>query len=203
MEAYLEHTNIDVGAAGTKGDTALWQASYRGREDIVGLLLQRDGVALNEPCSLNRFQSKDLHNGDIEGTDHTPFSIAVAAGHIRVVELLLKQQDIMINCLDSRRRTPLVIASQYGRDESAELILKRDGLDIGIEDHKNRTAPQMAALMGRMNILSMIIARCPEALNTANSKGFSCFNYSLISSDLETTQKLLERGAVTDYRMPY
>lgn len=96
----------------------------------------------------------------------------------------------MINCLDSRRRTSLVVASQYGRDESAELILKRDDLDIGIEYHKNGTAPQMAALIGCMNILSLIIARCPEALNAANSKGFSCFNYYLILNDPETTQKL-------------
>lgn len=92
MEAYLEHTNIDINAAGTKGDTALRQASYRGREDIVGLLLRRDGVALNEPCSMNRFQSKDLHNGDIEGTDHTPFSTAVSAGHIRVVDICLSNK---------------------------------------------------------------------------------------------------------------
>lgn len=92
IDLLLARKDIDVNARNMHGETALWHAVYAGRMCAVTRLLQR--------------QDLDI---DVTDTFHkmTPFTLAVAHGHLDIAKILLDSGKVDINVRDNRGRTPL------------------------------------------------------------------------------------------------
>ncbi len=84
------------------GRTALLWAAWRGRADVVRLLLARKGVEVNKSAA--------------DGA--TALMSASQQGHVEVVQLLLARQDVKVSQSDSDGFTALLVASQKGHVEA-------------------------------------------------------------------------------------
>ena len=66
--------------------------------------------------------------------DGTPLHIACSNGFFSILELLLQQPGIPINCVDMQGNTPLHIALIKGAANCVQLLLQQKGIDI---NHRN------------------------------------------------------------------
>ncbi|KAF2191735.1 ankyrin, partial [Zopfia rhizophila CBS 207.26] len=75
------------------GRTPLWWAAWKGLDDVVRLLLERNDV--------------DPNAVDNHVNNRTPLMVAVQNGHEAVVRLLLERNNVKFNVRDRSGKTPL------------------------------------------------------------------------------------------------
>ena len=71
--------------------------------------------------------------------DGTPLHVACLKGYLSIMELLLGQQGIPINSVDSQGNTPLHIALHSGSINIVKLLLQQEGIDINQPNHRLET----------------------------------------------------------------
>lgn len=128
---FLKITGIDLGMA--KADVALFEASKRGRTEIVSLLLQQEGICVN------------YKDGPSEST---PLTLAAGRGHVGVVQLLLAHPIIDVNALDTYGRTPLMHAARERRTEVVKALLHSTRARVDLADWDGMTAVDWAKFGG-------------------------------------------------------
>jgi hypothetical protein len=119
----------DVNAECRYRRTPLHAASFRGRMEVVQLLLR---------CNANVSARSKF--------GWTPLHYASCGGHIKVVQLLL-EHGVDVNAQDSDNNTPLALASFSGRTEVVQLLLVH-GADVHMKNDVGDTALQWAIAAG-------------------------------------------------------
>ena len=118
VEMLLERVQgVDVNMTSERvhGATALHEACKYGHEEVVRLLLDSSGIAINQA------------NTD---TGSTPLFTACEQGHAPVVELLLASSGIAVNQATTTGATPLNVACEKGHAPVVELLLTSSGIDV-------------------------------------------------------------------------
>ena len=116
----------------------LQHASYRGRSEVVQLLL--------------------LHNADVNGRcsrTWTPLHWASVGGHSKVAQLLL-EHGADVDAQSKTRSTPLHQASRNGHLEVVQLLLEH-GADLCVRGEFDWTPFQMATFMGRSEVAQLLL----------------------------------------------
>lgn len=117
--------------------TALYEACWRGKEQVVRLLLQNGA------------------NPNIQRTDSwchhlfTPLHIAVTLNHVDVIRLLLREKKTDVCKKDHCERTPFMLACELGCTKAALLLLERPEFDINDTDVFKNSSLIQAANTGR------------------------------------------------------
>ncbi|KAL7268016.1 hypothetical protein RUND412_009377 [Rhizina undulata] len=125
----LLKSNVDNCAVrNVGGQTPVHWAAHFGNEEMVQLLLEKEGIDINPK---NRCGS-------------TPLFAAARRGHESVVRLLLKKEGIDINPKDEDGETPLFAAASGGHESVVGLLLEKEGIDINPKDYLGRTPLQIA-----------------------------------------------------------
>ncbi len=96
-------------------DAILRWASYEGSVDIVNLLVNSNGVSVNEKSS----------------SGMNPLLLASFAGNSEVVEVLVGVHKINLNVVDENGMTPLMWASYKGHHKIVDILLNRN-VDLSI-----------------------------------------------------------------------
>ncbi|KAL2829908.1 ankyrin repeat-containing domain protein [Aspergillus pseudoustus] len=107
--------------------TALWHAIYRGREDIVALLLDSGANALG----MAPFNGRDRDPGD----RLKPHGYAALKGHEGIVKLLLRITSLDPNCRDHLNRSPLSLATEAGHTGVVTLLIKTGAVHLDSKDN--------------------------------------------------------------------
>ncbi|KAL1998840.1 hypothetical protein VTN02DRAFT_5498 [Thermoascus thermophilus] len=156
--------DLDLEHRDGTGNTPLIHAVFRGREEMVRLLLQH-GANVNARSSRNT----------------TPLSVATHQGHESIVRLLLthaqSQAQLENANLDLNRRdfwgqTPLFHAARYNHLAIVRLLLSTDGVDPNARDNVDATPLIAAAAMGHTAVVQALLEQDRIDVNAMNQ--FHC-----------------------------
>jgi ankyrin repeat protein len=147
------------------GETPLHNASWKGHESVISLLLEKgadvnvkdnDGkTPLHCACGYNGCESPILLVGE------TPLHKASWKGHESVISLLLENgADVNIN--DKDGKTPLHYACGYNGCESIVSLLLEKGADIEAKDKSGWTPLHEASMKGHESIVSLLLREGAE-----------------------------------------
>lgn len=135
----LLENGADVNMEGCKGTTALMNASYLGREDIVRYLIEYD-------AAINKERKND-------GT--TALWLAAQNGHENLVKVLV-EHGANINKLNDDDVSPLLIATQSGYVDII-MMLTELGADVNKSDSYGTTPLWEASRIGNTTIVQHFI----------------------------------------------
>ncbi|KAI2491609.1 serine/threonine kinase [Fragilaria crotonensis] len=137
----LIQRGANVNAKDGDGDTALIDASWKGKLDLVRTLLMHDGVDVNIK---NRF-------------GNTALILASMLGRSEVVRALLNHYGVNVNIKDNGGFTALIGASYYGHLEEVRALLNHNGVDVNIKNNRGKTALIEASEFGRLDVVRALL----------------------------------------------
>ena len=122
----------------------------------------------------------------------TPLILAAIEGHVEVVRLLLKQEEININKASYSQRTALYFASKDGHASIVELLLQKKDININRAYSGGETALYVACYMGQMEVVQLLLDKEDIDVNKANNYGITAFRIAYDHGFREVVQLLLE-----------
>jgi len=181
VAALSEMEEWNVNATDCTGRTALIWAARTGHEEVVKVLLKREGINPDQADSIHGqtalawaaemghlgvakvfLQRKDI-NPDLADTGfgRTPLLWAAKNGYSGVVEMLLERGDVNPEHVDTfYGQTPLSLAAKQGHKEVVMLLLARDVVDPNRADTTTgRTPLSWAAYGGRVGVVKLLLER--------------------------------------------
>ncbi|KAH7381270.1 ankyrin repeat domain-containing protein [Phaeosphaeria sp. MPI-PUGE-AT-0046c] len=102
------------------------------------------------------------------GDGNTPLSLAAQSGHERVVEMLLKIDDIDLDHANDILETPLMLAAFKRHERVVKMLLDTGKVDVNARDKWGCTALWGAAQFGSKETVELLLARKADV----NTKGF-------------------------------
>ena len=159
-----------AGARDEQGVSALLQARYRGRDDLVGALL----AARTE---LDVFE-------------------ASAVGDVERVRELVEADPALVDAFAPDGFTPLTLAAHFGHEDVVRLLLDR-GADVALRARHEQIQVQplhAAAATGQTAIVRLLLdAGAP--VNEVQPGGFTALHAAAQNGNAELARLLIERGA--------
>lgn len=138
LTTFLLDNGADINAVDAMGDTALANAIYRNKPDIVKVLIDR-GI------------KTDTVNIQMD----TPLHIAVERGNRDIVKMLLSKK-VNINAKNSKGNTPLHFAAAAGYDDIAMLLLE-NGSNVTLKDNAKHTPYYYADYFDNENVKTILV----------------------------------------------
>jgi len=179
----LEMLESNVNSYDCMGMTALMWAAARGHSEVVKMLLQREGVNLNQ---------KDVRWGS------TPLSWAATKGHEGIVKMLLRNVVNPDQADTEYGRTPLSWAAVKGHEGIVKMLLEQQGVNPDQADTEYGQTPlSWAAENGHEGIVKMLLER--EDVNpnqTVTEYGLTPLTWAAVTGHEGIVKMLLERQGV-------
>jgi len=194
LATLFEMKEWDINAIDCKGNTALTWAARNGHEEVVEMLLGRDGVNPDQA---------DTHCG------RTPLFWAAEKGHEGIVKMLLEREDVNPDQADTDYgRTPISWAAEKGHEGVVKMLLEREDVDPDQADtYYGRTPISWATEKGHGGVVKMLLEREDVNPGRADTKhGRTPILWAAESGHGGVVKMLLGRGdlnpnqADTDYR---
>jgi len=144
--AVLEMKEWDVNATDCTGGTVVTWAARGGYEEVVKILLEREGVNPDQPDSV---------------CGQTPLSWAAEKGHEGVVKILLEREGVNPDRPDTFcGRTPLSWAAENGHEGIVKILLEREGVNPDQPDSVYGQTPlSWAAEKGHEGVVKILLER--------------------------------------------
>lgn len=129
----------------------------------------------------------------------TPLSLAMDKENRGVFSLLLTEENIDLDVLDSQGNTPLHRAAEWlNLEEFSELLLRRNW-DLNETNDQGQNALMLASIAGNMEVVRELESRMQEAEEDRNAIN-TMMQEALRSGDLPVIQKLITDGVpLQDY----
>jgi len=179
VSTILEMKEWDVNAYDCLGMTALTWASFRGHEEVVKKLLEREDINPDQadtrccrtPLSWAAenghegvvkmlLQRDDVNPDRASKSGRTPLSWAASNGHEGVVKMLLHRDDVNPDRASKSGRPPLSWAASNGHEGVVKMLLERDDVNPDLADtYYGRTPLSWAAENGHEGVVKMLVQR--------------------------------------------
>lgn len=170
---YLIEKGADINAVDKYGYTPISLAAWRGYENIVNLLLDKNAVItssgkegrklLQYACDKNLFRlyaKITLEGGDIFSLNsnfQTPMHWASIGGAEKIIKDLMKK-GLPVNSKDIYGWTPLHYACYFGRDSVVEMLIE-NGAGLDEKTPLNETPLYLAHLKENQNITDILTSK--------------------------------------------
>lgn len=165
-----------VDARGFHGRTALHFAAKRGHMDLVRMFLDHGA---------------DANVADSSG--FRPIIDCLEYGH-EGIALLLLEKDVQVDFEGPGGRNPLHVAAQTGSEIVVKALLGAGCNARGLTAAQE-TPLWIALTSGRHNVIDLLFEAAPETIHVANIRGISPVHIAAEYGDLQSLDKLIERGA--------
>ncbi|KIW66036.1 hypothetical protein PV04_08245 [Phialophora macrospora] len=119
----------------------LLEAAEKSQLEALKILLQQDDL---KPDSTDRQDGR------------TALSLAAEHGQIRVVQLLIGDEDTNVNSVDPDLKTPLMWAADKGHDKIVHVLSACPKVDVNALDSKNRSAYDWARMQGKTDVCKLL-----------------------------------------------
>ncbi|KAF0684812.1 hypothetical protein As57867_023162, partial [Aphanomyces stellatus] len=183
----LAQSGCDINAKDGELSTPLMLAAWKGRLEIVQLLLERP----------------DLHNINLgDNLGRSALHESCMEGHESVVTFLLAQSGCDINAKDENRNTPLMLAAWKGRLEIVQLLLERPDIhDINLGGNLGRSALHESCMEGHESVVTFLLAQSGCDINANDGELSTPLMLAAWKGRLEIVQLLLERPDLHDINL--
>ena len=122
----------------------------------------------------------------------TCLGVAVQNGHVGVVQLLLEQPDIDVNCVDRGGLTALHMACFKGQESVARVLLAARGQDSLNLASCRALAPLMTAVLeGNPAVVELLLQQPGLEVNSAGDKGNTALHLACLEGRRGIVQRLL------------
>lgn len=188
VHRYLLDYGANVNAIGNDQKTALHEACNMGRIENVKLLLERDGVLVNE---LDNDQFPPLYKALCSSDAHPDYLGKCVEP--KVLDVLLKRRDIDVNVSAG---IAVQEAARKGMLHVVKEMLERRGADLQVRGGKYGGVLQAAAISGHLALVSMLLE--PRHQIDINQPGgeLGCpLSAAAAYGHNDIVHKLLEAGA--------
>lgn len=212
----LKNLDVDFDFMNYDNQTPLLQAARQGYQDVVKLLLAKNGVNINATDNHGRtalswaaeYRHLEvvkvlLENLDVElnlkDTEHglSPLAWSVREGRWKVVELLLDKPGVDLNTADYHGRTPLSWAAGKGFSKISQLLLERADIELNSKDIDHGLTPLgWAARKGRANVIKLLLEKEGVNVNALDQNGRTPFVWVLQQKNIAAIMCFLENPAV-------
>ena len=173
--------SISTKHPGTPGAGPLYYAAMLGFRDLAKHLIAKRPTDVNGKG----------------GGKVTPVHVAVSAGHLDILSLLL-DHGAHVDGRDRIGQTPLHRASSNGKVEAGECLLDR-GADINARDNDCWTPLFHAAFQGHFEFTRMLIER-GAVIDARDTLGTTPLHRVVQTDNVRVVRLLLERGADVNVR---
>lgn len=126
------------------------------------------------------------------GHGMTPLHLAVASGHLEVMELLLAS-NANVDATDKFGKTPLDDAAFYGRKDVAEMLI-RSNANVNTRERDGSTPLITAAGWGKKDVVELLLNE-HAAVNVTNTYGKSALREAVEGGYIDVSELLLAGGA--------
>lgn len=131
-------------------------------------------------------------NVNIQGNfGNTALILAVIAGRIEAVKLLLAAPGIDVNIKSDYRMSALNYAADKMHNEIEELLLKSPGVDVNIQNQQGETALIWAVLRLNTKFLELLLSIPGIDVNIQDNEGNTALIYAVWNNLLNVTKLLL------------
>ena len=193
-KALLSTYNIDIDATGSKGNTVLHYASYKGNSSLVSFLLHC-GANPNKKDSEDR---TPLHYAAENGDTKTLAWLIEHGGDVRAQKQVLKENVFHI------KANVFHTAVMHNNIAAVKFLLKRDPTLLESVDSNQQTALNIAADRGYSRLVKIFIAALKEEellksgdvdIDATGSHGNTVLHYASYKGNSSLVSFLLQRGA--------
>ncbi len=207
----LQNQGINVNFR-NKGRTALEFAILNRNRDIVGLLLDRPDIDVNDQpggkrtaplitaASKNYIEIVKMLldnpriNVNIKGRGTTALKCAAQNGHEEVTRMLLAHPTIAPNVI-SGGTTALMDAAKYGHGNIVTLFINRPDVHLNVrDDFDGCTALMFAVDIGHIGIVKMLLSKSTINVSVLNNFGKSALRMAIENDRTEIAKSLLEQA---------
>jgi len=198
----------------------LYKASTSGNEEIIRLVLEKEGRFDESTWASALAQAAERGNlgaarvlleegadpGRMDTEGRLPLVNAAARGHVEIVELLLQEGADPTqkgatappafeetDWADKNRLTPLVAAARKGATDVVEMLLGQ-GADPTQATEEVRTPLHGAARSGSVEAIELLLEEGADPIQ-ADSEGKAPIHEAARSGSVEATRRLVEAGA--------
>lgn len=119
--------------------------------------------------------------------------IASYFGLEAVVKILLRMDDVELNCMDIHSRTPLSWAASEGHIEVVRQLLAKDGVDFNSKDNRGLTPFAWAVEMDHIQIVKILLEKTEIDINVKNKNGWTPFAMAINRRHFEIVKMMLEK----------
>jgi len=140
LEMLLERNETEVNITDANRRTPLQRAAAMGQVDAVSALLRHPKI-------------------DIDGTrgSATALHLAVRAGHIKAVAILLHRVQESVNYRDAYGKYLLQTAVCSGAHDMVAVLLQDARVDVQVQDRHGATLLQFAAQHEHLNVVDLLL----------------------------------------------
>jgi len=220
LEALLRNPQTNINDTGTDL-TSLLLALKRDQPDIAMVLLNApksagqellnvtDKDTESEEAPLGTAARKNWRNlvnallslapeykVDVNVTDkngNTPLYGAAKEGHIDIVEMFLKVNNIDINTQNNLKETALHAAASRGHLEIVKFLLEKLDIDVNAKDIYDRTPLWLVAALNRVGIVEVLLdPKYKVDVNVADQDGYTALHMAARSGYADVVELLLQ-----------
>ena len=124
----------------------------------------------------------------------TPLLIAAKRGHEKIVNMLLKRNDVEADSRDRYGQSPLSYAAEGGLEKIVELLLKRNEVEADSRDRYGQSPLFYAVLHGHEKIVELFLERDDVAVDSLDLDGRSPLSFASERGHEGVVRLLIERG---------
>ncbi|KAJ5267220.1 hypothetical protein N7478_010028 [Penicillium angulare] len=168
------------GRSPRRGRTALWHAVDQQNEELVQLLLDQDGLRLN----------------DADGGAVTPLARAAEHQSPRLLQMLLRQPKICINAMPGPAVPPLWAACRAGSLATAQRLLTQKAIQINEKAPSGTSPLHVAVINQHLGIVSLLLSQGEIALNEVGPLGFTALMFAAASGYAACVERLLRHPQI-------
>jgi len=205
--------NIDMNIININGNTPLTLSYKQGHLKIFKYLIKFININQKDTCG-NTIIYYVIDNQDIEmvknlisiGADinlknvfnNSVLDHAISQGNIEMVKVLLENDNILLNEVNSQGETPLISIIKtidYEMEEKEEIInaLIKKGSKVNVID-KYGNSPLIYALRNNYSSISKQLIKAGAFINIKNNEGLSPLDYSIKSKNYEITSFIFDNS---------
>jgi ankyrin repeat protein len=170
----------------------LYESCEEGRLDIVQHILKFHGrTNLHDKTSSKQMSPVNINYQNHKCMNKTPLHAACLKNHANIVQTLIEQEDIEVNCVEENQRTPLHLCCEVGSEEAMMALMQHPAVDVNVRD-ANGVSPFQVCMLNHRWVIANHLLLAGADVNLKRADGQTSLHICMASGDIEVLNFLLQ-----------